>query len=142
MVTIVSTQSLFETVPPNWELITLGEACARANGNIQTGPFGSQLHASDYVPFGIPSIMPENLSEDRISTQGIAFISDADASRLSRYRVRPGDIVYSRRGDVTRRALVAADNDGWLCGTGCLRVRFGDDRINPRYAFYYLGHPI
>jgi predicted GIY-YIG superfamily endonuclease len=21
-------------------------------------------------------------------------------------------------------------------------VRFGDDRINPRYAFYYLGHPI
>src|SRR5581483_10939815 len=30
--------------------------------------------------------------------------------------------------------------DGWLCGTGCPRVRFGKMGPDPRYASYYLGH--
>lgn len=137
----MATKPLFEGVPPDWELTTLGEVCARAGGGIQTGPFGSQLHASDYVPFGVPSIMPENLNEDRISTEGISYITPKDAERLRRYLVQAGDIVYSRRGDVTKRAQVCKQNDGWLCGTGCLRVRFGSGQVNPRFAFYYLGHP-
>lgn len=37
-------------IPDHWEFTTLGEVCRRGGGNIQTGPFGSQLHASDYVP--------------------------------------------------------------------------------------------
>lgn len=133
---------LFETVPDDWEVTTLGEVCARSGGSVQTGPFGSQLHASDYVPSGIPSIMPENLNEDRISAEGISYITPRDAERLRRYRVRTGDIVYSRRGDVTKRARVNEQNNGWLCGTGCLRVRFGSSEVAPRFAFYYMGHPI
>jgi type I restriction enzyme S subunit len=54
--------------------------------------------------------------------------------------VRNGDIVYSRRGDVERRALITEKEDGWLCGTGCLRVRFGSfDYVDPLYASFYLG---
>ena len=63
-----------------------------------------------------------------------------DAKRLEKYRVQPGDIVYSRRGDVERRALVREENDGWLCGTGCLRVRFGSNVVNSEYASFYLSH--
>ena len=36
------------------ELTTLGEVVTRTGGTIQTGPFGSQLHASDYTMFGTP----------------------------------------------------------------------------------------
>ena len=28
-----------------------------------------------------------------------------------------------------------------MCGTGCLRVRLGENGADPRYASYYLGHP-
>jgi len=134
-------ESLFP-IPNHWEPTTLGEACKRGGGDIQTGPFGSQLHAADYVPIGIPSIMPQNIGDNRISEIGIARITDEDAQRLSRYLVQPGDIVYSRRGDVERRALIREREAGWLCGTGCLRVRFGDGVVHPPYAAYYLGHPI
>ncbi len=85
--------------------------------------------------------MPQNIGENRVVRDGIAQISTEDADRLSRYCVRKGDIVYSRRGDVERRALIRETEDGWLCGTGCLRVRFGGNQVDSTYASYYLGAP-
>ena len=128
-------------LPPGWECSTLGAVCERGGGNIQTGPFGSQLHASDYRPVGIPSIMPQNLGDNRVIVDGIARIGDRDASRLRRYLVRKGDIVYSRRGDVEKRALIGPCEDGWLCGTGCLRVRPGRERCRSRICLVLLGTP-
>ena len=122
-------------IPEGWEVSSLGAMCERSGGDIQTGPFGSQLHASDYVADGVPSVMPKDLKEDRISQADVARITEEDAQRLSRYRLRTGDIVYSRRGDVERCALVTFREDGWLCGTGCLRVRSGHRGLEPVYVF-------
>jgi len=127
--------------PGGWTRSTLGDTCDQFGGEVRTGPFGSQLHASDYVPEGIPSVMPKDLKEDRVSTVGIARITEADAERLSRHRLRPGDIVCSRRGDVERRALVTEREAGWLCGTGSLRVRLATDAVDPHYLYRYFGHP-
>lgn len=128
-------------VPSHWAVTSLGAVCKEGGGSVQTGPFGSQLHARDYVDFGIPSIMPLNIGDNRIIEDDIKRITNEDAVRLSKYRVRPGDIVYSRRGDVERHALVRSEQDGWLCGTGCLRVRFGDGDVVPEFASFYLDHP-
>lgn len=137
----MATEQLVGALPAGWEYTTLSEACSRGGGGIQTGPFGNQLHSADYVSHGIPSIMPQNLGDNRVVHEGIAQISQADAERLDHYRVRAGDIVYSRRGDVEKRALIRKQEDGWLCGTGCLRVRFGEGGIDSTYASYYLGDP-
>jgi type I restriction enzyme S subunit len=124
----------------DWQTTTLGDLCREGGGGIQTGPFGSQLHASDYVLDGVPSVMPQNIGDNIIREEGIARIQESDAKRLSRYRMRKGDIVYSRRGDVEKRALVRDANEGWLCGTGCLRVRLGDNSIHdPAFLSYLLG---
>ena len=128
-------------IPDHWELTTLGDVCQRGGGSIQTGPFGSQLHASDYVPVGIPSIMPTNIGDNRIVEQGIVRITEQDANRLGQHRLRAGDIVYSRRGDVEKRALIREREEGWLCGTGCLKVRLGSGVVDPLFASMFLGHP-
>lgn len=108
-----------------WKETTLGEICKQQGGSIQTGPFGSQLHASDYQAKGIPVVMPVNLVGGRIDEKGIARVSLAEAERLVRHKLNIGDIVFSRRGDVTRFALVSENEFGWLCGTGCLKVSLG-----------------
>ena len=128
-------------IPDHWELTTLGDVCQRGGGSIQTGPFGSQLHASDYVPVGIPSIMPTNIGDNRIVEEGIVRITEQDANRLGQHRLRAGDIVYSRRGDVEKRALIREREEGWLCGTGCLKVRLGSGVVDPLFASMFLGHP-
>src|SRR5690625_1387312 len=101
-------------LPSGWNIQKLIDICTDGGGTIQTGPFGSQLHASDYVPSGIPSVMPQNIGDNTISEEGIARITAEDAARLSKYLLAPGDIVYSRRGDVGRRALVKPEQSGWL----------------------------
>ena len=106
---------LFGSLPSHWNVLPLGEICKKSGGGVQTGPYGSQLHASDYVPVGIPFVMPQNIGDNQISTRiGIARITSNDAERLGRYALRKGDILYSRRGDVKRRALIRDREDGWV----------------------------
>lgn len=112
-----------------WTETTLGELCENQGGSIQTGPFGSQLHASDYQDAGTPVVMPVNLVDGCVSEAGIARVGDAHVSSLARHKLLPGDIVFSRRGDVTRFALITERESGWLCGTGCLKVSLGEQEL-------------
>lgn len=120
--------------------ITLGELVFDGGGFVQTGPFGSQLHAADYVDLGLPCVMPVNIGPRRVELDGIARITEADAARLSKHMVQEGDIVYSRRGDVTRKAIIGANDEQMICGTGCLLVRPGS-RVNAEYLNYHLSSP-
>ena len=107
---------------------------------IQTGPFGSQLHKSDYVPVGVPCIMPTNIgSHLDLSIDGIARIKEEDAIRLSKHIVHTGDIVYARRGDIEKCAYVKDSQDGWFCGTGCLEVYNFKDNVYI-FKFYKIFH--
>lgn len=121
-----------------WKEATLGEICDAVNGVIQTGPFGSQLHQSDYSEVGIPVVMPKDIVEGRISADTVARVSAEHVERLSRHKLSAGDIVYGRRGDIGRQALIRPEQAGWMCGTGCLRLSLGTAVIDPLFLHYYL----
>ena len=74
-----------------------------------------------------------------MNKDGIARISKKDAERLSRYVVRVDDIVYARRGDVEKHAYISSEDDGALCGTGCMRVRVDSEKAYPLYVSFYLN---
>jgi type I restriction enzyme S subunit len=130
-------EELLGPAPVGWRYASLGEL-QEAKG-IQGGPFGSQLHAEDYVPAGIPLIMPKNIGENRLLETGHDFVSQADAERLAGHRVKTGDIVVGRKGDLSRRALIREAERGWLCGTDCIRIRVDRSIVSPGYLSYYLG---
>lgn len=125
----------------DWQITTLQEFCRKPNGGIQTGPFGSQLHRSDYVEEGVPVIMPTNIQNGRLEEDGIARISEVMADQLKRHRVRHGDIIFSRRGEVDKCAVVTEREVGWLCGTGCLLARVDPKLADPRYIGYHINLP-
>ena len=109
---------------------------------IQTGPFGSQLHQSDYKPAGIPCIMPCNIGSNlNIICDNIAYISEDDLNRLAKHKTNEGDIVYSRRGDIEKCAYISSREAGWLCGTGCLKISIDSTIAIPKYVAYLLSTP-
>ena len=135
-------ESEFGEVPAGWHTSTLAAEAKRYGGFIQTGPFGSQLHAADYVEEGVPVVMPQDLVNRRISVERIVRVTDEMAQRLLRHAVTPGDVVYSRRGDIERHALVSEREEGWLCGTGCLLLRLGDAWPSQAYLSEVLDLPV
>lgn len=73
-----------------------------------------------------------------LNEDSIARISDNHVQRLKRHIVKAGDIVYSRRGDVGRCVLITQKEDGWICGTGCLKVTLDTTKVHPSFVFYIL----
>jgi type I restriction enzyme S subunit len=60
----------------------------------------------------------------RIVPEQKVAVSYETGKRLSAYRLRTGDIVMARRGEVGRAAVVYDKEDGWICGTGSFFLRF------------------
>jgi type I restriction enzyme S subunit len=122
----------------SWKKTTLGELVSNDRGLIQTGPFGAQLHQSDYTPEGTPVIMPTDIFDGRVSTDRIARVSEQTADRLSRHKLRSRTIVLPRRGEITKRAFIREDQEGWLCGSGCLKIEVQETELLPEFLYYYM----
>ncbi|MET9603174.1 restriction endonuclease subunit S [Streptomyces sp. NPDC006459] len=117
---------------PSWQTPTVG-ALLGGGGGIQIGPFGSQLHSYEYVSDGIPVIMPQDIIGRSVSPDKIARVSTRKSRELARHLLVAGDVVLGRRGDLSRCAVVRTENEGWLCGTGCLRIRLDGSRVLPEW---------
>jgi len=121
-------------IPEHWETTTLG----RLVRTFKTGPFGSILHQSDYVAGGIPLINPVHMSGGYITPDRNCAVDDATFNRLREYALAEGDIVFSRRGELGRCALVRAAEAGWLIGTGSIRARLLPGAVDPSYLIAAL----
>ena len=106
-------------VPDHWAVVPL----VRIMETIQTGPFGSQLHAADYVEGGVPLVNPAHMVAGRLVPDENSTVDEVTAERLKRHELRVGDIVMARRGEIGRCGVVGPEEAGWLCGTGSLLIR-------------------
>lgn len=116
-----------------WKEVKLGDIA-----DVQTGPFGSQLHNSDYVDKGTPIITVEHLGERKLSHNSMPFVCEEDRVRLHKYGLMIGDLVFSRVGSVDRCSLISKGEDGWLFSGRCLRVRPHVSVLYPQYLYYYF----
>ena len=128
---------VYGVVPGGWR----STALRHLGCTVQTGPFGSQLHADEYVEGGWPVVNPMNLVDGGISPSDSMTVSDEKRAELARHILRKGDIVFGRRGEMGRAGIVTEMSAGWLCGTGSLRLRLHGDDLDPRYLQLLLGIP-
>jgi type I restriction enzyme, S subunit len=103
----------------------------------QTGPFGTQLHEEDYVTEGTPIVTVEHLGEIGFNLSNLPLVSDKDKTRLSKYILKEGDIVFSRVGSIDRCTYVSKREDGWMFSGRCLRVRI-NEKANAKFISFYF----
>mgnify|MGYP002620992384 FL=1 len=110
----------FKEFEGEWEKKTIGEI-----STIKNGPFGSVLHAEDYVDEGMPIVTTEHFKNGNLpqSKNGIPQVSDDDYYRLRGYKLEKDDIVFSRVGSIDINAHVEQSQQGWLFSGRVLRVR-------------------
>jgi len=106
--------------------------------DIQAGPFGTQLHKSDYSESGVPMINAKNIGHGEVLTRSLDFVSNEVCMRLPQYILKKGDIIFGRSGTIERHTYVDESFHGAFQGTNCIRIRLHDTSI-ARYLSYYLN---
>lgn len=122
-------------VPAHWEIKPL----RRFSCFVQSGPFGSQLHADEYVSGQVPVVNPVNLVNGQIIPSEDVTVTSDVVERLAHQKLHAGDVVFSRRGELGRCALVSEREAGWLCGTGSMILRLHKSEYNAGYLSAYLS---
>ncbi|MFD9939161.1 N-6 DNA methylase [Nonomuraea sp. NPDC059023] len=121
--------------PPEWPRVPLREVV-----DIQAGPSKLAVSLLPLGERGVPVLSPGEISWFSVAPQAARALTPQSAAELHRYRVRTGDLVCVRTGDLGRAAAVGVEQDGWVLGTSCLRLRLIRP-ISSGYLLRYLAHP-
>ena len=117
-------------IPSHWKVNRLKYAAV-----VKTGPFGTQLSASEYSDEGIPVINVKNIGYGTIIEDDLDYVPDEVCQRLTQHQLQLGDIVFGRKGAVDKHAIITESQIGWVQGSDCIRVRIDGD-IESRYLNY------
>ena len=107
---------------------------------LKTGPFGSNLKSSYFVSEGVPVLSIGSLGEDGIIESELFHLAEEIASRFDDYRVREGDVVFSRVADVGRCHLITAKERGYIISSNLIRIRMDREKMIPGYLILLLKH--
>ncbi|WP_461432051.1 restriction endonuclease subunit S [Hoeflea alexandrii] len=130
----------------NAKPVSVGALCDLGFVELQTGPFGTQLHAHEYVSDGIPVVPTEAIRDRQINYEVLPHISAAKAKALNRHRLREGDILFARRGvqATGHTAYVRPREAGFVCGTGAIRLRVikPNEMVHSEYLSHVFANPV
>lgn len=110
----------------HWHSFTIGDLVESGLADVRTGPFGTQLRASDYASTGVPVLNVRNLGYGNVRRADIELVDSAVQRRLSAHILCIDDIVFGRKGAVDRHVLIGAAEAGWMQGSDCIRLRLTD----------------
>jgi type I restriction enzyme S subunit len=125
-------------LPEGWCWATVEQIGATGEQPVLTGPFGSNLGRSDFIASGVPVLTIGCLTEQGLSLDKAFYISDAKASELKRYRVKSGDLLFSRMATVGRADMVTTKFEGAIINYHLMRLRLAEDVINPSFFISYV----
>ena len=106
----------------------------------QTGPFGTQLAFEEYVVDGVPVINPTHITAGALDPDRSVSVTEEKAAILDRYRLRVGDVVLGRKGEVDKSALVGPEHVGMICGSDSMLLRPASNCV-PSYLWWFFQSP-
>jgi type I restriction enzyme, S subunit len=127
----------------DWKIVKIGDLLKNRKISLQTGPFGTQLKASEYVKQGIPVINVRNIGFRVIREDNLEYVNEKKGLQLKSHFILQNDIVFGRKGAVERHLFVKKAQEKWIQGSDCLRLRFLTKEIDPAFVSYYFltkGH--
>ena len=109
-------------LPDGWNYKAVSEIGASGEEPVLTGPFGTNLGRGDFVESGVPLLTIGCLTQGGINLDKALFVSEEKAKELSRYRLKEGDLLFSRMASVGRAGLVPKWLEGALFNYHIMRL--------------------
>jgi type I restriction enzyme, S subunit len=129
-------------IPKEWGWAGLRTKALPGVPHIKTGPFGSALKGEHWREDGVPVITIGALGDGIFEHSELLFISDCDADRLVEYRLKSGEVVFSRVADVGRSVVVAEGESGWVMSSNLMRISLDRQAAVPQFLQYQLAYDV
>jgi type I restriction enzyme, S subunit len=115
--------------PSSWALMPLEALCRNPAADIVSGPFGSNLLASEYVDAGLPIVRLQNVARFQFLEKNMRYVTKEKFGELAAHQFAPGDILVSKLGDPVGKACeVPQQLQGGVISADIVRVR-PDERL-------------
>lgn len=123
-------------IPTEWTVCGVLDVAPTDRQCILTGPFGADLGQADFRSEGVPVLRIGNVQAGYIDWSDTQFVTQEKATRLGKYRVAPGDLLFARQGATTgRNALADSRANGALVNYHIIRVAVDHAKCHPTYLY-------
>ena len=121
----------------HWQTRRLGELCSKIGSGV-TPRGGDSVYTTD----GTALIRSQNIYNSDFASQGLAFIDDKQAERMSGVRVTEDDVLLNITGDsVARCCRVPANVLPARVNQHVSIIRTDANQLSPDFLMYYLTSP-
>ena len=112
--------------------------------SIVDGPFGTQLHVSDYKTEGIPVLRVKNIGINEFINKDLVYISKDKHKELIRSRVQKGDIIIAKTGATFGKACLFPDDlfPETNITASCCKISVDPNKANPYFVAELINSPI
>lgn len=127
-------------IPKEWDTKQFGELLAAVDPAMRSGPFGSALLKEELVENGVPLLGIDNVHVERFVTDYQRFVSPKKFAELSRYSVRPLDLMITIMGTVGRCCLVPETIGQALSSKHTWTVSLDQEKYSPYLAMLQINY--
>ncbi len=121
----------------SWQEVKLGQVLGKS-GYIR-GPFGSALRRNELQSSGIPVYEQQHaIYDDRTFRY---FIDDKKHKELSRFTVKPNDLIISCSGTLGRISIIQENDPIGIISQALLLLRPDTRLILPKFLYYFFRSP-
>jgi len=128
-------------IPSEWKVRFIKDLTVDEKFAIVDGPFGTQLHADEYVSEGYPLVRISNLSfNGKFIPDKLAFVREEKIRELNRSKIVPGDIIIAKTGaTIGKNAIFPDDFDKGLIASSCLKISIDQNLSNTKFVHYWIN---
>ena len=127
--------------PPEWPVLRLGDIVSKiGSGATPTGGEDAYLPVREHFAL----VRSQNVLDRRFDSDGLAYISDAQADRLRQVILQSGDLLLNITGDgvtFSRCCMVPTAVLPACVNQHVAIIRVDPTRVNPGYVLSYVTHP-
>lgn len=132
-------------LPEGWCWASLEQIAADLPRSIQSGPFGSNLHHSEFQSKGTGRLVIgiDNVQDGHFTIGANHRIRDAKFRELQRYQARPSDVLITVMATIGRCCVVPEDIEPAIITKHVYRITVERQLVMPRFLlFSLLGSPV
>jgi type I restriction enzyme S subunit len=124
-------------IPEHWKLKKIKYVLQPKRGSLKTGPFGSQLKASELVDKGY-KVYNQRSVLDNDFQRGDGYISEHKFKELREFEILPNDVLITTRGTIGRCAVFPEGSERGVLHPCLIRIQFNQDVVSNEYISLFI----